>query len=140
MSWPAFICDLCAYIFVWVLSMSYMEHYILCASMFMCIVALCALGGLSAGIPPVSVSAQFMSCFPGDDQGARGILPTVCAYSFSVCRIQISQGCITRLCGSWAKVAYLHFIYNLCALHDYECNQIVFILSTSKSIFLLSTS
>ena len=38
MSWSAFICELCAYIFVWALSMSYMEHYILCASMYMCTV------------------------------------------------------------------------------------------------------
>ena len=79
-------------------------------------------------------------CSPEVDQGDRGILPKVCAYSFSICRIQISQVCITRLCGPWDKVAYLHFIYSLCALHDYECNQIVFILNTSKSVFILSIS
>ena len=51
-------------------------------------IALCAPGGLSAGIPLVLVSAQFLSYLPGDNQGARGLLPTVCACSFfSVCRI-----------------------------------------------------
>ena len=45
---------------------------------------------------------------------------------------------VLQLCGPWAKVAYLHFISSLCALHIYECHQlyqILFILSISKSIF-----
>ena len=59
---------------------------------------------LIRGDPTVSVSAQFMSCSPGDDQGTRGLLPTVCAYRFYVCRIQISQVCITsKLCGPMSQ-------------------------------------
>ena len=48
--------------------------------------------------------------------------------------------------GLWAKLAYLHFIYSLCALHYYECNQLVailssrFILSKVKSVFILNIS
>ena len=56
---------------------------------------------------------------------------------FFYLQIQICQVCIISLCGPWAKVAYLHFISSLCALHIYECHQlyqILFILSTSKSI------
>ena len=73
-----------------------MEHYILCASIFMCIALdFCAPGGLSAGThqfsfsfarlrsirepgicyPPVSVSAEFMSCLPGANQGAGAYYP-----------------------------------------------------------------
>jgi len=62
---------------------------------------------------------------------------------FFCLQVQICQVCIISLCGPWAKVAYLHFIYSLCALHVYECNQlyqILITLSTSKIIFLLSTS
>ena len=73
-------------------------------------IALCASGGLIAGIPPVLVSAQYMSCSPSGDRGAKSILPTVCVYNLSVCRIQISQVYITRLCGPWAKVAQLHLL------------------------------
>ena len=74
-----------------------------------------------------------------------GALPTGVFYPqyvlivFSVCRIQISQ--LWQLCGPWAKVAYLHFISSLCALHIYDYHQlyqILFILSTSKSICLYS--
>ena len=78
-------------------------------------------------------------CQPG---GARGLLSIVCAYSF-FCLQDSDQSGMLQLCGPWAKVAYLHFIYSLCALHIYECHQlyqILFILSTSKSIFLLNSS
>ena len=40
---------------------------------------------------------------------------------------------VLQLYGAWYKVAYLHLVYNLCTLHDYECNQIVFILNTSSA-------
>jgi len=51
-----------------------------------------------------------------------GLLPTVYAYSFYVCKIQNSQVCITDCVGLWAKVAYLYFVYNLCALYIfYKC-------------------
>ena len=67
------------------------------------------LGSLFVGIPPVSVTAQVMSCLPGYDQGARGILPTICAYSFYVCRIQNSQVCVIRLCGPMSQSCILAF-------------------------------
>ena len=102
-------------------------------------IALYASGGLFSGISPVLVSAQFMSCSLSDDQGARGLLPIVCAYIFLFVGFR-SIRYVLQLYGTWTKVAYLHFIYSLCALHDYECNQIVFILSTNKSVFILSIS
>ena len=84
-----------------------MEHYILCASMYMCI----ASDGLSTGIPLISV----MFCSLIFDQGAKGILPTVCAYSFYVYRIQISQVCINILNGPMSQscipVFSLQFMY-----------------------------
>ena len=72
-------------------------------------IALCAPGDLSAGIPPVSVSTQFMSCSPDDDLGARDLLPTICAYSFYVCKIQISQVCVIGLCGPMSQSCILAF-------------------------------
>jgi len=64
-------------------------------------------------LPTRSVSAQFMSYAPGVNQGAKGLLPTVCAYSFSVYRIQISQICFIvmwALCQSCIPVFYLQFM------------------------------
>ena len=61
--------------------------HIVCQHVYVHSIALCVPGGLSAGIPLVSISAQFMICSPGDDQGARGLLPKVCAYSFYICMI-----------------------------------------------------
>ena len=56
--------------------------HIVCQHVYVHIIALYVPGGLFAKIPPVSVLAQFMSCSPGDNQGARDLLPTVCAYIF----------------------------------------------------------
>ena len=77
-----------------------MEHYILCASMYMCIALHCA---HQVARPRGSHQFQFQLSLwdfsPGDDQGASGLLPTVCAYSFYVCKIQIRQVCVISLCG-----------------------------------------
>ena len=77
--------------------------HIVCQHVYVQSTALCGPGGLSTGIRLVLVSAQFMSYSPSDDQGVRGLLPTVCAYSFYVCRIQNSQVCVIRLCGPMSQ-------------------------------------
>ena len=38
----------------------------------------------------------------------------------------------------WIKVTYLYLVYNLCALHYCECNQLVIILNTKFSQYLYS--
>ena len=100
-------------------------------------IALCATGGLSTGIPLVSVSTQFLNCSPGDDQGLGAYCPQYVLTIFLFAWFR-SVKYVLQLYDPWAKFAYLHFIYSLCTLHDYECNQIVFNLSTSKSIFILN--
>ena len=84
-----------------------------------------------------------MSCSPGVNQGGpRAYCPHYVLIVFFYLQDSDQSGML-QLCRPWAKVAYLLFIYSLCALHIYECHQlyqILFILSTSKSIFLLSTS
>jgi len=77
----------------------YRALHIVCQHVYVHSITLCAPGVLSARIPPVLVSTQFLTYSPDDDQGARGLLPIVCAYSFSICRIQISQVCFTVM---WA--------------------------------------
>ena len=110
----------------------YMEHYILCASMYMCTTLHYA---RQAACPWGSHQFQFQLSFwvacQVTTRGPGAYCPQ-CAYSFFVCRIQVSQVCFTVI-WPWAKIVYLHFIYSLCALHDYECNQIVFILSISSA-------
>ena len=69
--------------------------------------------------------------------GSQGYITHSICLQFFYLQVQISQVCVTSLCGSWAKVAYLHFIYSLCALHVYECNQlyqILFSVSIKASI------
>ena len=87
---------------------------------------------LDRGDPTSSSYNSVMCCSPNDDQGNRGILPIVCAYIFYICKIQINQVCITDYVGLCVKVAYLYLVYSLCALHFYECKQIVIVLSTSS--------
>ena len=73
---------------------------------------------LSTGISPVSVSVQFMSCAPGVNQGARGLLPTVCAYSFSVCRFRLVRYVLPVYVGLGSKlhacilfIVYVHYMF-----------------------------
>ena len=90
--------------------------------------------------PTSLVSVLF--CSPDVDQGARGILLTVCAYSFSVCRIQISQVCITNYVGLEPKLytcIYLQFvcITFLCMLPvsiitQFKLNQILYLVSVQQ--------
>ena len=116
-----------------------MEHYPLCASIYICITLHYAPDGLSTGILPISVSAQFMSCSSGDNQEARGILATVCAYSFYVCRIQISQVCIIKLCGPISQICIPAFSLQFMCITFYESNQIV-IIHSSRIVNILSVS
>ena len=116
MTWSTLFVRLCAY--VWALNtVLYGALYIVCHHIYVHSIALCVPGGLSMGIPLVLVSAQFLSYLPGDNQGARGLLPTICAYSFSVCRIQISQVCYSYV-GLGLKLhtcilftIYVHYIF-----------------------------
>ena len=80
---------------------------------------------LVRGDPTSLVFSMF--CSPEVDQGARGILATICAYSFSVCRIQISQVCITRLCGPMSQSCIPAFSLQFICITFCECKQIMFI-------------
>ena len=89
-----------------------------------------------------------MSCSPGDNQGVRGLLPTVCAYSFSVCKIQISQVCYSYV-GLGPKLhtcilftVYQHYmIMNAVRyyLFSVQVNQYFYSVSV-KSVFIINTS
>ena len=116
--------------------------YIVCQHVYVHSIALCALGGLSAGIPPVSVELSLWVARLVMTRGpwAYCLQFVLIVFLFTGLR---SVRYVLQLCGPRAKVAYLYFIYSLYALHIYECHQlyqILFFLSTSKSIFLLSTS
>ena len=63
-----------------------MEHYILCANIFMCIALHHA---RQTACPRGSHQFSFQFCSSEIDQGARDILPTVYAYIFSVCRFRL---------------------------------------------------
>ena len=102
-----------------------MEHYILCASIVMCIALHFARqAAMSAGIP-----TSLLTC---DLTRELGYFTHSICLQFLCLQDQISQVCITSLCGPWAKVAYLHFIYSLRALHVYECNQLYQIYFSDK--------
>ena len=138
---------MCVHFYMSIKHKFYMEHYILCASMYVHSIALCASGGLSRWIPPVSVSAQFLTCSPGDDQGARGLLPIVCAYDFSVCSIQISQICFTVMWDLGQKlhtcilfIVYVHYIFMnatsyIRLISQYQLNQVFNFSISSASYF-----
>ena len=98
-----------------------MEHYILCVRIFMCI----ALHYVrQAACPRGSHQFNFQFCLPKVNQGARDILPTVYAYSFSVCRIRLVRYVFLDYVGLGPKLHTCIFIYSLCALHVYECNKL----------------
>ena len=141
---------LCVYIFVWTLSMILYETlHIMCQHIYVHSIALCAPDSLFTGIPPISVSAQYMSFSPGDDQGVRGLLPTVCAYSFSICRIQIShvyfivmwalsQSCIPAfylqfMCITWLWMHINQYLFLV------QVNQYFYSVPV-KSVFIIITS
>ena len=118
----------------------YIEHYILCASMYMCIVlhytrqAVCPRGSHQFQFQLNLWVARMVTTRGPGANCPQYVLTVFLFAGFRSIRY------VLQLCGPWAKVAYLYFIYSLYALHDCECNQIVFIRSTSKSIFLLNTS
>ena len=128
MSWLAFICELCAYIMEWTLSMSlYGALHIVCQ-------AACPRG-----------SHQFifsLLLFAWDRPRSQGYITHSMCLQFFCLQVQISQVCVTSLCGPWAKVAYLYFIFSLCALHIYECNQLyqILFLSINQIKYLISAS
>ena len=111
-----------------------MEHYILCVNMFMCIVL--------RGSHQFQFELSLWVARLVTTRGLGAYCPQYVLTIFLFVGFR-SVKYVLQLCRPWAKVAYLHFISNLCALHIYECHklyQILIILSTSKSIFLLSTS
>ena len=126
---------------VWALStVLYGTLHIMCQHVYEHSITLWAPGCLSVGIPPVSVSAQFLSCSPGDDQGAGAYCPQYVLTVFLFVGFSSFRYVLSDYVGLWAKVAYLNFIYSLCALQDQFSNQIVIILRTNKSVFILSIS
>ena len=137
---------LCAYILVWVLSMNlYGALHIMCQHAYEHYIALCALGGLSPGISPVSVQ---LSLWVARLVATRGLGAYCPQYMLIVFMLQDSDqsGMYYSYVGLSAKVAYLHLVYSFCTLHFIECKQIVIILNTSSvsnlsvSIFFYSTS
>ena len=87
--------------------------------------------------PPVSISAQFMSCSPSVNQeGTMAYCPQYVLAVFFCLQNSDQSGMIVM----WAlgQSCLPTFYYSLCTLHIYERHQlyqILFILSTSKSIF-----
>ena len=121
MLWPVFICDLCAYILIWTFSMRlYRALHIVCQHI-MCIALHFARQAAFVRGDPTSLSFSLLAC---SRPGSWGYFTHSMCLQFFYLQDQISQVCITSLCGTWAKVAYLYFYYSLCGLHVYECNQL----------------
>ena len=134
----------------------YMEHYILCASIFMCIalhlarqaalvrrdptnlnfcLLTCSNQG-AKGIWPINLNFTLLTC---SNQGAKGIGPTICAYSFSVCRFRFVRYVLSVYVGLGPKLhtcilfpVYVHYIfmnatsYTRYYLFSVQVNQYVF--------------
>ena len=87
-----------------------MEHYILCASIFMYIVLHFAHQAALVRRDPTNLNFNLLTC---SNQGAKGIGPTICAYSFSVCRIRLVRYVLPDYVGLGAKLhtcIYLQFM------------------------------
>ena len=94
---------------------------------------------MSAGIPPV--------CSLVVEQGARGILPTVYAYSFSVCRIRFVRYLLPVYVGLGPKlhtcilfIAYVHYMFMNATnyirfIFQYQLNQVFNFSISSASYF-----
>ena len=68
--------------------------------------------------PRGSHQFNFQFCSPEVDQGARGILPTVCAYSFSIYRFRLVRYVLPDYVGLGPKlhtcilfIVYVHYMF-----------------------------
>ena len=96
--------------------------------------------GAMGMLPTRSVSAQFMSCAPGVNQGARGLLPTICAYNFSVAgfsSVPVYVGLGPKLHTCIFITVYVHYMFMNATrfIYQYQLNQ-VFNSSPASTIFI----
>ena len=138
--------DMCIHLCMSIEYELYGALHIVCQHVYVHSIPLCAPGGLSVEIPPVLVELGLWVARLVTTRGPGAYWPQYVLIIFLFVGFR-SVRYVLQLCGPWAKVAYLYFIYSLCVLHDYECNQILFIVSTSnqyfysvpvKSVFIIS--
>ena len=126
MSWSTIIYELCAYILVWTFNMRlYGALHIVCQHIYMHSIAFYAPDGFVCE-DPTSLSSV---CSPVVDQGARGILPTVCAYSFSVCRFRLVRYVLPVYVGLGPKL-------HTCILLQFMCITYLWMQLVISDLFL----